>query len=58
MMGRHERQGSAAPDPAAGTSTAAGEGEALTAPTGPQASTVGPTKKPDPYWAPHETGKD
>lgn len=58
MMGRHERQGSAAPDPADGTSTATGEGEALTPPTERQASTVDPNKKLNPHWVPHETDKD
>jgi hypothetical protein len=56
-MGKHERQGSGERATADGASTSTAEGEALTAPTGPQASTIGPSKRPDPHWAPHETGK-
>ena len=60
-MGKHDSQGSAKPTPpdatAAGTEAAATSGEKLTAPTSPAAPSVGSTKKPDPYYAPHEGGK-
>lgn len=64
-MGKHESQGSAKPVPPdatasgtqPGTEAAATTGETLTAPTSPAAPSLRPTKKPDPYYAPHEGGK-
>jgi hypothetical protein len=60
-MGKHESQGSAKPAPpdatVAGAEAAATSGETLTAPTSPTAPSVASTKKPNPYYAPHEGGK-
>lgn len=59
-MGKHEGQGSAQPTAAEKTNVTSNETAAssLTAPGGPSASTVGTNKRPDPYHAPHESGRD
>jgi hypothetical protein len=57
-MGKHAGQGSAnaVPRPES-TDTDDGAEETLTGPTTQQAPKIGPRKKPDPYWTPHEDGK-
>lgn len=59
-MGKHEGQGSQQPTTVETTNVTTDDTTAssLTASGGPSASSIGTNKKPDPYHAPHESGRD